>query len=174
MPQLTLKSSLANLAKNGRCGGNAGPRSRRCIRWRSCTDPTEGRAEPRWQGADYVRAIAATCRHSDPADRAVGGVHDGHPIKRQASAQAWPAAPHLAVVLTKAWCGIQFSGDETAEQPVMLDTVHLDVRAHDPTAHRITMICRAQVDRPARFAQCEIVSGRLESYYGTFRRPPFW
>lgn len=73
------------------------------------------------------------------------------------------AMPALAVALPKVWCGLQFTGDETAEQPMILDTVHLDVRAHDPTAHTITMIWRAQLDRPARFTQCEIVSGRLES-----------
>lgn len=60
------------------------------------------------------------------------------------------------------WCAIDMQGDAVERLEMVLDTVTLDLQDEDPRAHSAMLTWRAQVPAPHRFAQGEVISGRLE------------
>lgn len=60
------------------------------------------------------------------------------------------------------WCGLDMAGTERAQVMMVLDTVSLDLRSEDPAAHGATLVWRATIPAPHRFATAEVVSGRWE------------
>lgn len=67
----------------------------------------------------------------------------------------------LSTPLPNVWCGLRMTGDDSAEQVMSLDTVHLDLTARDPLAHTATLLWRMQVDRPDQFREADLISGRI-------------